>query len=605
MSDNTSRSSSSWHVMPENQKLFWKEGQSNLIEWRDESLPQYARLQFPDDIVNNVIIKRKVPAEWVTEWVEPNPFPTTKFGIALELKKRDDHNKKMEMWENNKGKLTSFITLSQLESSKLRLDKYHEKLVKDHILACKAAEILNLIDSTHTFSGAVSSFDDKEIVEGEWNGFKRHDKEPIETYSNRYHKKLTKCTQVGLKINNRKKVVYRYLNGLRNYTESDLVRHKVLSYLALVDKKGFPRDLAALIEELQALDQSENQLQPNLTATTNKFAINNTVADKKKPKSNKRKLTEETPSDDTPNKVSLSSTAFDFPDGSKGLKWNDGRYQVFTIDGKSKKFSKDNSQYSGLFKPSHLVKNKDKKKKVGRGENPATVKWAREYKKTHPKLSWSKVYQKARCDNCGEGAGHVTSDCRNDSLSDSKSVHTTYVKTDDIHNIPVRNVSFFGCHMTNSNGKFSKPITEDDKYAFKLRMAKNKQYINLDQHANVNIFCSDEHLENVRHTDPITVVGFGGYTKTMSLAGDHPFLGLVYIEPENHYNILSPDLVRENQGYYRTTNKPNTKEYLYNEDLQSVFTFDRDPEDGFFKISIKDFNRELTRVFPKICHSVA
>ena len=50
--------------------------------------------------------------------------------------------------------------------------------------------------------------------------------------------------------------------------------HRVLGYLALVDKPGFRRELAELIEELQALDQSENQINPNLIATTNKFTVN-------------------------------------------------------------------------------------------------------------------------------------------------------------------------------------------------------------------------------------------------------------------------------------------------------------------------------------------
>ena len=209
------------------------------------------------------------------------------------------------------------------------------------------------------------------------------------------------------------------------------------------------------------------------------------------------------------------------------------------------------------------------------------------------------MYKKAKCDNCGEGHGHVTDDCRSD--SNMKSVNSTYIKTDDIPTIPIRNVSFFGVHMTN---RFSKPETEEDnKYLYKLRMAKNKNYINMDDHANVHIWSSGDHLNNVRQVSPITIVGFGGYTKTITLAGDHPFLGLVYIEPENHYNILLPDLVREELGYYHQLDKKNTKQFLYNDDIQSVFTFNRDSDDGFFKISIMDFNKELTRVFPKICQS--
>jgi hypothetical protein len=131
MSEKTDKSSS-WQVMPDNKKLYWKDGQTNLLDWH-EDVQIYGRLQFPESIVKAVFVDKEIPAAWTEEWVQPPVFPVDRFEIALTLKQRDEHNLAKSEWEKYKGKVTSFITLSQTESSKLRVDKYHEQAIKDHI----------------------------------------------------------------------------------------------------------------------------------------------------------------------------------------------------------------------------------------------------------------------------------------------------------------------------------------------------------------------------------------------------------------------------------------------------------------------------------------
>jgi hypothetical protein len=171
---------------------------------------------------------------------------------------------------------------------------------------------------------------------------------------------------------------------------------------------------------------------------------------------------------------------------------------------------------------------------------------------------------------------------------------------------------FFSCNTTkflgfsgNSNGKFSKPMTEEDKLVETLLEQKNYNFCNIDDHANIHVWCNDEAVMNVRKVKPIKVRGFGGFTKNLDTVGDHPLLGEVFIDKENGYNIISADLIREEQGYFRRLSKDNMKQFLYNDDLHSVFTFERDPLDGFFKCSITDFNKELIRVFPNMCMAVS
>ena len=119
------------------------------------------------------------------------------------------------------------------------------------------------------------------------------------------------------------------------------------------------------------------------------------------------------------------------------------------------------------------------------------------------------------------------------------------------------------------------------------------------------MWTSAEHLTNVREVQPITIKGFGGFQKQIGIVGDHPLLGEVFVDPSNGYNIVSTDLMRKHSGYLRRVSTDNTKEFLYHDELRSVFTFNRDQSDGFYKISIEEFNREMKRAYPAMCMSIA
>jgi len=580
MSENPSKVS--WSVMPEAEKLYWKDGHSNLIEWW-ESLYNYARLIFSEEIVE-VLINKAIPAEWLSEWEPPDPGsePTDEFGIKLALEQRSEHNKNYKNWNGIKGKLTSFVILSQTESSRLRLDKYHEQTMKDHVLKCSILEILDLIEKTHTFSGAVSGFDDQEAVSLEWSTFKPEGNENLDVYTNRYQRLITKVRNTGATVDD-KTLVYRYLKGLRAYTKSSLVQLNVITYLSLVDKTGFPTDFAMLIEELQGLDQSENPVGTK-QSNSNRFAVQS--IGKKKDYSEMRE----------------NLQYITFPDGSSGQKFSDGTYQVFTQAGISKKFKKDSKEYNGLFKPSHVSKRPDNSKRSDKYDNKHTkelVKKRIREDKTK-KLTEAQVYKSLQCNRCNKW-GHIAPDCKMQEIDSSTKVMSINADL-PISEHEKRNQSgFFSCNMTSH----SKPMTEEDIYNEKLYSLKNYHYCNIDDHANIHVWCNDEHVKNIRTVKAVKVVGFGGMSKYLDTVGDHPLLGEVFIDKDNGYNIISVDLMREQQGYFRRINKDNTKQYLYNDDLKSVFTFERDPVDRFFKCSIKDLNIELLRVFPNLCMAIS
>ena len=576
----------SWVVMPAEEKLYWKDSSSNIVTWKRKSLVKYARLHFPEEIVQ-VLITKKVPVEWTTPYAPPMIPPIGDFEIALELKRREDYLKKHDYWNNNKGKLTTFVSLCQQESSQLRVDKYHEAKVDDLVEEGNVTELLKLIESSHTFIGATSGFDDQEAVDLEWGKIVPEENEALETFTNRYQKLIKKCKEVGLKCK-RKKIVYRYLKGLRSYTKSSEVLSKAIKYIADVDdKKKFPRDFAQVVDELQRLDQAENSTSTK-TTHSNRFAVQSTVKTEKVKKENKNQ----------------SGTSYTFPNGDTGLKYGNDTFQVNTTVGMSKKFKKGSDQYNGLFKPSHV----GEKRKFASTQNTHMEAFVKAQLKKLPRLSPEEfknkrreIYQTTKCKKCNK-FGHLQADCTaTGGETTTRVVQSTYSAVPQESEAAKRNTSgFFSCYTT-----FSKPVHEEDTYIEKLRRERNEEYLNLDSHANINVFMNESLLTNIRKVQPIKVKGFGGFYKHLDTVGDHPLLGEVFLEKDNDFNIISITSMREEHGYLRRISQDNLKEFLYNDDLQSIFTFNLDPADGFYKISVKEFNTELMRIYPNLCMSVS
>ena len=584
----------SWHVMPDNEKLYWKDGQTNLLDWFD-SLYKYARLHFDEEIVE-ALIALAIPPEWEEEWIDPPETERATYDsymISLKLKQREDHIKAGLKWKNSKAKLTSFVTLSQQESSRLRVDKHYEKKMKELIEESDIIEILKIIRTSHTFAGVISGFEDVERTNLEWASFKLHDGEALETYSNRYHKMLKKCVNVGIKITHKRKVVYRYLNGLRNYNKSNLVKLNVLSYIAIVDDKTkFPTDYGQVVEELQKLEQSEVPVESK-ASNSNKFAVDSTVK-----------------SDKNVKPLPIGSTEYVFPNGEKGLHYSDGTYQVYLTKGMSKKFKSDSETYSGLFKPSHLKKKKNDKRprtvtvnENNSGEETRTRAYAKKLKSMdeHKDKSWSEIYKLIKCYACNK-EGHLSYNCpKSGGDNSTKSVKSIEAEVPTIQFPGSLNHTskFFSLFMVS----FSKPMTEEELHLENLREEKKHHYCNIDSHANIHLWNNEEEVTNVRDVDPIICEFGGGFTKQLSRVGDHPLLGIVYLDKNNKNNIISVDVMREEKGYYRSISKDNKKEYLINEELGSILTFERD-FDGFFKMPIVDLNKEAMRIFPKMCQAI-
>ena len=598
MSDLKDSKTSSYDRMPESKKLSWRDGHTNLLDWQEDVIT-YARMKFDETIVQAVIVNKEIPEEWVLDWQRPVVAPSNDFEMQLLMKDREEHIRTKKEWDKTKGAITSFIILSLTESSLIRIDKYNEKEMKQAIKDCDAIQIMRLIDSTHTFSGAVSSFDDQEKVLAEWINFSILDKnEKLEAYANRYYKQLDKCEKMGLTTKNKKKRVYRFLKGLRDYSRSALVQLNVLSYLSNVNSPEFSKyQLETIVEELLTYDQTENPVGFQ-QSNTNKFAVHATVNDSPGSKTRKRKERGDKP--DTPE----DGKPFTFPNGDLGKELPDGSYQVMSIKGLSKKFKKDSAKHKELFKKPKRDKEQSPKQGTTFEERkPKTRALARKLKEQHPEKEWADIYKLINCRGCGL-TGHVQDECKrkgSDTTPHSKNVHTTDAESTERprSHSEMRNISgFFSAYMTTG---MSKPLDLDVEERLERQAELNNEFVNIDTHANIHVWVSPKYLTNVRQVNPIHVKGFGGFTKKLDTVGDHPLLGEVFVDETNGYNILSSDLLRQNAGYMRRTSEDNLKEFLYNNELRSVLTFNRDPSDGFYKMRIRDMNAEIKRVFPNFC----
>ena len=164
---------------------------------------------------------------------------------------------------------------------------------------------------------------------------------------------------------------------------------------------------------------------------------------------------------------------------------------------------------------------------------------------------------------------------------------------------------------------FSKPLSEDDilfemflqenpRYRYEVLSAIDKDYSDynsyvLDSLANCHVFCNPKLLTNIRKIRPEPVIGVKGIVSTLDQVGDHPLLGVCFYAPTNRVNVVSEGLARKRTGYFMSTAKPNTKKYLYNDDIKSLIVFDEDPRDGFHKCPISRMDDAILKAFPIIC----
>jgi hypothetical protein len=292
---------------------------------------------------------------------------------------------------------------------------------------------------------------------------------------------------------------------------------------------------------------------------------------------------------------------------------SDGNYQVLSIKGLSKKFKSSSTKYSGLFKPSHVSNPKNDKtnhkRKVTFDDNKKDNKRTREFAAKLKEMpenkdkSWKEIYAMITCYNCQE-QGHLSYNCPKPKKEDNSARTVASIDASgpqiQVPGALEHTSKFFSLFMVS----FSKPMTEEDKLIEDMAIEKNKHYCNIDGHANIHLWNNEDELTNVREVDPIFIEFGGGFTKKVNRVGEHPLLGIVYIDRNNKHNIVSVDVMRERQGYLRRLSEDNMTEYLVNKELGSILTFARDPADGFYKMPIVSLNREALRIFPKMCQAI-
>ena len=105
----------------------------------------------------------------------------------------------------------------------------------------------------------------------------------------------------------------------------------------------------------------------------------------------------------------------------------------------------------------------------------------------------------------------------------------------------------------------------------------------LDINSNFSVFRNPDFLRNIRSTSqPISVQGVNGSSYTVTMVGDHPFLGRVLYDPAAHTNIIGAKTLRS-QGFLLRLSPNNYTYTVVDRDniVRGAFRLDR--ADGFYK----------------------
>ena len=195
---------------------------------------------------------------------------------------------------------------------------------------------------------------------------------------------------------------------------------------------------------------------------------------------------------------------------------HDRSYRVYTVQGISPKLKYEPGVNNKQDKQTQFQPYRNNNK-----NNPYTEMYIQNKMKNDKNLTRQQILNELICNKCNKKA-HVMKDCRSKVSQDNNEKKTTVnvIHTDKLNETdeetPAHLKGFF--MYTTSN-------QEQDEMNFNC--------VNIDDHANVHLFCNKSLLTNIRKLDnPIKVNGMGGLHKNIEYMGTHPLLGDVLYDPQ-------------------------------------------------------------------------
>ena len=429
--------------LPEAQKLYHKgNGQSNIKEFL-KNFVTLMKAYHGDD--GNIFLKKKYPVEWVQDWEDPAVVPKSELLQAAMLEDRKWHRAEHRRGKKVRAQMGASALLSFTKSAEDHIKRFHKSELEKLSQEDDPIGILNLAESTHTFIGKQSGYEDKDEVRSEIQNFTMDSGEQLEENFDRFSELMKKADAVEIiEEYDGKRQCHQQLKAIVSYKEGSAVNNLVINELSIVNTKDFPNNLATLQGKLLELDGTVTRMAQK--PKTSKFIVNATKVGKKR----------------TQESVSLE-------DGTRLERDQDGQLVVFQA-GKKPNYISNKGGWNKGDKASRpdAAKRKDK-----RDRNPHSRRYA-EKQASLTGRSVEEILKDTKCDKCG-GSYHIAADCKKPIVGNSNKENKapTSVKTGGNKN---------KSYMSEATGSKTDPLdsdvpiyedeTEDDEASINPRRLK-------------------------------------------------------------------------------------------------------------------------------------
>jgi hypothetical protein len=258
-------------ALPESQKLINRGyGRTNIIQFKKNFIT-HAKSIWGDDA--NILITGDYPDEWIVPWLMPETLPTGAFALDILKSERLEAIKEMKRGKKVMSQIGAALRMSITKSSEDHIKKYHKGDFERFCDEDRPIELFRLIETTHTFVGKTSGYDDKDEVRTEFVTFRWNKSETLPELFERMNDLCVKVDSVGLTDEvDGKRRCHQLLKSISEYKPKEAVNDRVIQYMAVVNKDEFPVDLASLQDELLDLDGALDRLKEK--PVSNKYMVN-------------------------------------------------------------------------------------------------------------------------------------------------------------------------------------------------------------------------------------------------------------------------------------------------------------------------------------------
>ena len=251
-------SSDKYHLLEEPKKLFWKEAESNLIQW-EEDIIEALKAQF--SIYAECIIQQSIPREWTHDYVyDPDDHGGIDYDSLrgmerkiLDLQIAEYYNVQF-IWANKvKRKMIPFIAKCCKASSINRCKSTHKNEFEAAIKNDDPVEYYKIIKLSHTFRGKAASTAEITGTIALASNFPYTAPDKLPEFKKKWDDMFDKrFKNLGITMDqvSAKTRMFSFAQALKSYPHSDMVKLTCIQVIAHLDETNANHDIETFYNEL-------------------------------------------------------------------------------------------------------------------------------------------------------------------------------------------------------------------------------------------------------------------------------------------------------------------------------------------------------------------